>query len=347
MRPFAFVLALIPLTILLAGAAERACAAEIPSSWAWEWKNTDFERSAVDFKEIQSGGPPKDGIPAIDRPNIAPLAEIADLPNSEPVISVFLNGEMRAYPVRILIWHEIVNDTLGGVPIAVTFCPLCNSAVVFDRRVNGRVLDFGTTGKLRNSNLVMYDRQTESWWQQFVGEAIVGELTGTLLTALPVRVESFARFKQRVAGGTGDSGDSGATVLVPNRGSGRSYGINPYANYDSAARPFLYRGEMPANIAPLARVVVVGKEAWSLALVRDKGRLEQGDLVISWEPGQNSALDASVIARGRDIGNVVVQRRTGNGGNGGDSLEDAVHDISFAFAFHAFDPDSVIHTAAD
>jgi hypothetical protein len=332
MRPFALVLALILLT---ASAQQSASAAAIPGSWAWEWKNTDFERSAVDFGEIMSGGPPKDGIPAIDRPKIARVAEIDDLPDTEPVISVFLNGEKRAYPVRILMWHEIVNDTLGGVPIAVTFCPLCNSAVVFDRRVNGRVLDFGTTGKLRNSDLVMYDRQTESWWQQFVGEAIVGEMTGTMLTALPVRVESFARFKQRVAG------DTGATVLVPNQAMGRNYGINPYANYDSASRPFLYRGDMPANIAPLARVVVVDREAWSLDLVRQKQRLEQGDLVITWEPGQNSALDSSVIARGRDIGNVVVQRRTDNG------LEDAVHDISFAFAFHAFYPDNVIHTASD
>ena len=100
---------------------------------------------------------------------------------TEPVIGLVVNGDARAYPLKILIWHEIVNDTVGGVPVTVTYCPLCNSAIVFERTVDGRVLDFGTTGKLRNSDLVMYDRQTESWWQQFSGTAIVGAMTGTKL----------------------------------------------------------------------------------------------------------------------------------------------------------------------
>ncbi len=85
------------------------------------------------------------------------------------MIELTVGGETRAYPLQILIWHEIVNDELGGLPVAVTFCPLCNTAIAFDRRVEGRTLDFGTTGKLRHSDLVMYDRQTESWWQQFGG----------------------------------------------------------------------------------------------------------------------------------------------------------------------------------
>ncbi|MDP6473813.1 MAG: DUF3179 domain-containing protein [Alphaproteobacteria bacterium] len=303
-------------------------AAEPPSSWTYEWKQTDFSRSSVEFDEIRSGGPPKDGIPAIDQPKYSAPGEIDYIGDQEPVITVTLNGETRAYPVRILIWHEIANDTLGGVPISVTFCPLCNSALVFDRRVAGRVLDFGTTGKLRNSDLVMYDRQTESWWQQFTGEAIIGEMTGTLLTALPSRVESFERFLARTAS------HEGATVLVPTFASMRNYGANPYSHYDRSSKPFLYSGELPQNIAPLARVVVVGKEAWSLELVQRLKRIERGDLIITWEAGQNSALDSGMISMGRDIGNVVVQRQGA----------DAVHDISFAFAFHAFHPEAPIHT---
>ncbi len=189
-----------------------------------------------------------------------------------------------------------------------------------------------STGKLRNSDLVMYDRQTESWWQQFTGEAIVGKMTGALLTALPSRVESFERFRARTAD------DEGATVLVPNYASMRNYGSNPYSHYDRSTKPFLYRGNLPENIAPLARVVVVGKEAWSLELVQRLKRIERGDLIITWEAGQNSALDTTQISDGRDIGNVVVQR------DGPDGPADAVHDISFAFAFHAFHPDAPIHT---
>ncbi len=321
------------LSALLWSATAGAEQEEPPDFWTYEWDSTDFTKASVSFEEITSGGPRKDGIPSIDHPVFAPVNQIVELPETEPVISVFINDDHRAYPLRILMWHEIVNDTVGGVPIAVTYCPLCNSAVVYERTVDGRVLDFGTTGKLRNSDLVMYDRQTESWWQQFVGEAIIGEMLGTMLTPVPVRVESFARFKARA--------NDTAQVLVPTRAGMRNYGFNPYSRYDSAKRPFLYRGPLPSDIAPLARVVVVGKEAWSLELLQEIKRLEHGDLVITWEPGQNSALDTSMIKLGRDIGNVVVQRQGANG------LEDAVHDISFAFAFHAFHPDGQIYTAVE
>ena len=240
---------------------------------------------------------------------------------------------MRAYPVRILIWHEIANDTLGGVPIAVTFCPLCNSALVFERRVNRQVLDFGTTGKLRNSDLVMYDRQTESWWQQFTGQAIIGEMMGTHLTPLPVRIESFERYKARAAK------HDGATVLAPTRARMRNYGANPYSRYDHSTKPFLYDGEMPENIAPLARVILIDEEAWSLELVQRLKRAQRGDLVTTWEAGQNSALDTTAIRLGRYISNVVVQR------DGPDGLVDAVHDVSFAF--HAFYPEAPIFTEVE
>jgi len=312
------------------GAGGDAEAGKIPAVaayWTTEWPRTDFSRHSIDLKEIRSGGPPKDGIPPIDKPKFIAISEVRGVVGTEPVISIRIGNDARAYPLSVLMWHEIVNDTVGGVPVAVTFCPLCNAAMVFDRRLDGRVLDFGTTGKLRHSDLVMYDRQTESWWQQFLGEAIVGELTGKRLKFLPARVESIARFKKRFPGGR---------YLVPNDPYKRRYGANPYAGYDALDRPFLYQGPLPPNLPPLARVVSIGKQAWSLDLVRRKKRIEHGDYVITWEPGQNSALDSAVIGEGRDIGNVVVQKKTADG------LVDAVHGIDFAFAFYAFHPDGVI-----
>ena len=335
MRTLALTALTVPALALVAALSfQPAAAREAPSHWLSEWGATDFSRSSVSFDEIMSGGPPKDGIPSIDDPVFAPAVEVEDLADTEPVMSFFVGDDQRAYPLQILIWHEIVNDTVGGIPIAVTFCPLCNSAVVYDRRVGDAVLDFGTTGKLRNSDLVMYDRQTESWWQQFTGEGIVGVHTGTELKRLPARVESFGLFKERAG--------AEAKVLVPNRAGARAYGMNPYSSYDSSSRPFLYNGELPEGIEPLARVVVVEGEAWSLELIRDAGRYEQGDLVITWESGQNSALDSRSIAKGKDVGNVVVQRAGGDGG-----LEDVPYDIAFAFAFHAFHPEAPIHTSAE
>ena len=121
----------------------------------------------------------------------------ARIGNTEPVISLVIRDDARAYPLSILMWHEIVNDVVGGTPVTVTYCPLCNASLIFERTVENRMLDFGTTGKLRNSDLVMYDRQTESWWQQFGGDAIVGTMSGKRLRLVPSRLESFGRFRQR------------------------------------------------------------------------------------------------------------------------------------------------------
>lgn len=298
-----------------------------PAHWQSEWPHTDFSKHSVPFHEIFSGGPPKDGIPSIDDPAFVPVGE-ADLPGREPVIALTIGDDTRAYPLRILMWHEIVNDVVGGVPVAITFCPLCNTGIVFDRRLDGEVLTFGTTGKLRNSDLVMYDRTTESWWQQFVGEAIIGELTGKQLDMIPARLESFALFKERAPGGQ---------VQVPPAPS-PAYGHNPYVNYDSLAQPFLYIGVLPREIAPLARVVRVGDQAWSLALLRERGEILVDDLRLTWQPGQASALDVSMIADGADVGNVLVERRSADG------WQDAVYSVDFAFAFRAFYPDGTLHT---
>ncbi len=313
--------------ILLVGGAQGAMAD--PQSWQREgWRKTDFSKRSVEWREILSGGPPRDGIPSIDRPKFKAASAETKLSDTEPVIGLEINGDARAYPLRILTWHEIANDVVGGVPVAITYCPLCNAAIVFERRLADLTLEFGTTGKLRNSDLVMYDRQTESWWQQFTGEAIVGQLTGQALKLVPARLESFALFKERYPQGQ---------VLVPENPSFRDYGRNPYAGYDTSARPFLYGGELPKGINPMARVVVVRASgapvAVTLELLRAQRRLMLADVTLTWRQGQNSALDTSAIQAGRDVGNVIAQR-----GSTGGRVEDIPYDVTFAFVFHAFHP---------
>jgi len=297
-----------------------------PERWQRQGWETDFSKTLISWDEILSGGPPKDGIPSIDDPQFIPVGEESRLGPKEPVMAIEIDGDARAYPLRILMWHEIVNDTVGGAPIAVTYCPLCNSGVVFDRRLDGKLLEFGTTGKLRNSDLVMYDRQTESWWQQFTGRAIVGDLAGKRLEILPARLESITDFRTRHPDGK---------VLVPNDPDMRRYGDNPYAGYDSSAQPFLYRGEMPEGMEPLARVVVVRTDPdrpliVSLNHLRDKKSLEMEGVRLTWRPGQNSALDAEKVSEGRDVGTVEAV----------DSANQPVaYDVTFAFVANAFHPE--------
>ena len=141
----------------------------------------------VNPDDIIPGGPPPDGIPPIDHPKFLPAADVHFLDPREPVIALDINGDARAYPAQILVWHEIVNDTIGGVPVAVTYCPLCNTGIAFKRpTINGQLLDFGTSGKLYRSNLVMYDRETGSLWPQVLGQAVIGPLKLANSTGSPV-----------------------------------------------------------------------------------------------------------------------------------------------------------------
>jgi hypothetical protein len=330
--PFLHLLRLVStllVAVVIVSAAAAGAQADALSRFSGAWPETDLTRVGVPVDEIISGGVRRDGIPSIDDPKFIAVSELKALEPQDPVLSVVIGGKARAYPLDVMIWHEIVNDELAGVPIAVTYCPLCNSAVVFDRRVGGRTLEFGVSGMLRNSDMIMYDRQTFSWWQQFTGTGIVGTEMGTELKILPARLESWALFSARHPDGE---------VLVPHDVGQRDYGINPYHRYDSSAWPFLYRGKAPEGIAPLARVVAVGNQAWSLDLLQARTRIEDGDLVLAWSPGQASALDTFTISEGRDVGNVTVQRRNADG-----SLEDAVHDVTFAFTFVAFNPDGTLH----
>ncbi len=274
--------------------------------------STDFSKASVPLDEFRSGGPPKDGIPAIDDPKFVSQKEADSfLEPGEPIAVVERNGEVRAYPIQILVWHEIVNDEIAGEPVTVTFCPLCNSTVAFSREVGGQILDFGTTGRLRRSDLVMYDRQTETWWQQLTAEAVVGELTGSKLEVLPSQILSWKEVMRA---------HPDAEVLSRDTGFQRSYGQNPYAGYDDPdSQPFLLEGEADDRLPPKERVTAVQTGDQS-AVVYPFSRLTEEapindeidgtPVVVLFDPEVSSALDDASVAGGREIGAAAVFERT-------------------------------------
>ncbi|MEO8091624.1 MAG: DUF3179 domain-containing protein [bacterium] len=279
------------------------------------WK-TDFSDHAVPLDEFVGGGPPKDGIPSIDEPRFVTVEEANGfLDAREPVAVVEVAGEVRAYPIQILTWHEIVNDEIDGVPVAVTYCPLCNSTVAFRREVQGGPVEFGTTGMLRNSDLVMYDRKTESWWQQLTAEAVVGELTGTMLEVLPSQILSWGEVERQ---------HPEAMVLSRDTGFDRDYGSNPYTAYDSDpdSQPFLLGDEADPSLPPKERVAAVQTEDDS-AVVYPFSRLAEEapvndeidgkEVVVFFDPDVASALDSPLISAGRDVGSAAIFDRSPRG----------------------------------
>jgi len=269
-------------------------------------RDQQLPKPLLDPGKILSGGPPPDGIPPIDEPRFARARTVGWLTDTEPLLSLTVGAETRGYPLQIMTWHEIVNDTVGGVPVAVTYCPLCNSGVAFERRAAGRVLSFGTSGRLYADNLVMYDRQTESLWPQLTGQAALGVLTGTTLRAIPMGTVAWHDFR---------TAHPEAWVLTRDTGHDRPYGRNPYAGYDDPSGEVLF--ELPSKDARLPvkeRVVGVTAGRDALAVVRSAiartGVLDvtvEGKGLMMWHrSGQASALDDELIVRGRDIGTVAV-----------------------------------------
>ncbi|HEX9645572.1 MAG TPA: DUF3179 domain-containing protein [Acidimicrobiia bacterium] len=264
----------------------------------------------VDPAEIISGGPPPDGIPPIDEPSFIPIASADEwLDDAEPVVYLEIDGEAHAYPVQVLIWHEIVNDTVGGVPVAVTYCPLCNSAVSYQRVIDGVETTFGTSGRLFASALVMYDRATESLWTHFDGRAVAGVLTGRQLDPLPSPLLAWSDFK--------DAFPDGVVLDRAATGFGRPYGENPYTGYDDPnTTPFLFRGTVDDRAQAKQRVVGVAVDgaarAWTLeAISGDVARatntsVGETPVVIMWKVGQVTALETGQIVDGRDVGSVGV-----------------------------------------
>ena len=353
---------------------ERALSAARLSTSGWE---TDFRLHTVPYSQIKFVIP-RDNIPSIDDPKfVSPSEASAWLKDVEPVVVLEVDGDARAYPLQILTWHEIVNDDIGDVPVAVTFCPLCNSAIAFDRRLDGELLEFGVSGNLRNSDLIMYDRQSHSWWQQFTGEGIVGKYAGRTLEHLPASIVSFADFAEAHSQGK---------VLSRDTGYARQYGRNPYAGYDTAdGNPFLFRGDLDGRLLPVERVIAVtlgeADVAFPLTILQDEGAinydLAERSIVVFHKFGTTSALDASSIAESRDVGAAgvfdshigdrkltfsvndekIVDAQTGStwdilgnavdGPLAGKSLTPVVHGSHFWFAWAVFKPDTIVYQGKD
>ena len=311
-RRWPYALARITLLVAIGWLLLRALAPPFPEPGDLQrlWPETDFSRHSVPLSELEPGGPSRDGIPPIEAPKFVAATQADWLADDAPVIVVELDGAARAYPLEILIWHEIINDTIAGRPVVVTFCPLCNASLAFSRELDGGELDFGTTGWLRMSDLVMYDRQTFSFWQQLTGEAIVGTLTGARLEEVPSRIVAFGEFRAaRPEGG----------VLSRDTGFRRRYGRNPYVGYDRIDdNPFLAVGD--GRLAPMQRVLAVRGDDWQklypLRLFRERTLIEDDvrglPLLVLGGAAVRSALDTERIAEGRHLGAAAAyDRRVG------------------------------------
>lgn len=351
----------------LSGDDRPAALRALTTNWATNWSI-----HSIPYDEIIPVIP-RDNIPALTDPQFVTPDEAAEfIASTEPVIVVEIERDARAYPLQILTWHEIVNDEVGGVPVIVTFCPLCNSGITFDRRLDGQVYEFGVSGLLHNSDLIMYDRTTESLFQQFTGQAIAGDLTGQQLTYLATSMVSFADFRAAYPDGL---------VLSPETGYQRSYGVNPYAGYDTPGQyPFLYSGDVDDRLDAMARVVGIDfggiQVAYPYSLLSEQGVISDTqagqDMVIFHKFGTNSALGAQDIASAEDVGatgtfdphldgQILTFRREGDhfiddqtgsdwsilgqatsGPLAGRSLEPVLHGNYFWFSWAAFYPDTLV-----
>jgi hypothetical protein len=291
----------VPLPQVEAGPRERVPSAlRAPDS-------AGLPEPAVDLADVVDGGQPPDGIPALDAPRFQRTGDVRWVDDREQVLVLEVAGEARAYPVQVLTQHEIVNDTVGGIPVAVTYCPLCASGVAFDRRVGDRVLSFGTSGMLYLSDLVMYDRQTESLWPQIEGAAVAGVLTGTELTVLPASLVSWEQWRAAHPQGW---------VLSRQTGFDRDYGSNPYYRYDDkASLPLFLAGAIDNRVEWLKQPVLgiaSGEDALAIDIeaLRVDGvrevRVDGRDLTVWWLPGARSSLDGFAVGDGREVGTTAV-----------------------------------------
>ncbi len=344
---------------------------DVPSALRGDRSDPSFPDPLIPLDRLISGGPPPDGIPSIDEPKFQYAASLGWMSAVEPVVVLEINDDVRAYPVQLLTWHEIVNDTVGGVPVTVAYCPLCNSALAYDRRLGDRILDFGTSGELFNSSLVMYDRQTESLWTHFDSRAVVGHLAGEELNTFSVQMTSWEQFRDA---------HPDAIVLSRNTGFDRQYGRNPYQGYDNPGGvAYFFDGEVDTRLQEKERVVVVRDDedpavAVPLGVVFEAGAFafeaHGRELVAVVDPGVSSPLDGEYVDFGYDQGAAAVYRNELNGqpldlvrtdagftdlvtgvtfdvfgaaiDGSGLRLEPVEHLDTFWFAIAAFEPDARI-----
>jgi len=313
----------------------------------------------IPLDKIKSGGVPKDGIPSIDRPDFATASDANFMSDNDLVLGLIINGEARAYPLFILVWHEIVNDIVGGIPVAVTYCPLCFTNQVFESTVNGQVTEFGVSGKLYNSNLVMYDRNTDSQWSQAMGMAITGELAGYELNRIPFDVASWSDWKSLYPE---------TLVLTTKTGHLRAYGSDPYTGYYTDPRIIFPVENRDDRLHP--KEIILGFDegntykAYKLADVEEKKVINDhvGDknlLLVSLYPQMARAFSPVVdgnILEFEYVDGKIVDTQTnsqwnfdGEAVNGqlmGTKLEREVFSPGFWFEWVAFYPDTLLYPEA-
>lgn len=346
--------------------------AQATAPWPTDWTNR-----TVGLDEFQLGigaVDPRDRIPPIDDPVFEAIASADWLDDREPGALVHFGDDTRFYPLSILTRHEIVNDEFGDAPVVVTFCPLCNTAISFDARVDGQTLRFGVSGLLRNSDLVMWDDATTSLWQQITGEAVVGEFAGTQLELIPTSIVSYGDVLENFPD---------AVSLSRDTGFGIEYGANPYSAYSSSTSPFLFDGEPDPRFPALSRVVGVtidgSQKAYPFSVLSGQPAINDEvagtPITVLWGGDTADALDAATIADGDPIGSgIAYDRRVGDqlltfsvgdadhftddqtgstwtllgvaidGPLEGEQLSTVTHRNEFWFAWAAFFPDAPVAT---
>lgn len=207
----------------------------------------DISSASIPVAEILQGGPPRDGIPAIDQPQFVTVKEAGFLQPEDRVLGIVLEGQAKAYPINILNWHEIVNDTIDGNHFVITYCPLCGTGVAFSASIGRKKLRFGVSGLLYNSDVLLYDRTTESLWSQIMGQAVTGRFKGTRLQMLPLRHTTWSEWRSR---------HPETSVLSTKTGYNRDYRRNPYAGYETSSQLFFaVTPSAPQSFHPKERVL--------------------------------------------------------------------------------------------
>lgn len=310
----------------------------------------------VPLDEIVSGGVPKDGIPSIDRPTLVSIEE-ADrfLQGSDIVIGLNIDGDVRAYPLKILVWHEIVNDNVGSTPVAITYCPLCFTIQVFNRVVGEQLLEFGVSGLLYNSNLIMYDRTTESLWSQALGAGITGKHSGIELERIPFDLAYWGNWRDLYPN---------SKVLSINTGFGRPYDVDPYGDYYTSPNIYFPISHHDARLG--VKEIVIGIEhnrVYKAYRLSDIERMKvindniNGKQIVLFSPYPfmvrvfDASLDNSRVKFQYDKdGNKMIDKQTGSrwnmdgvaidGDMKGRSLTRLPVEIGFWFTWSTFHPDT-------
>ncbi len=306
------------LLVALACAAPASAEEGRSAQAAGELNGFRLAPASIPVEEILPGGPPRDGIPALNTPEVLP-ADDAPWPDPAIVVGVDLGGERRAFPLAILVWHELVNDVVGGRPVLVSYCPLCGTAMVFDRRIDGLTLDFGVSGLLYNSDLLMFDRESESLWSQISAHAVAGPRNGARLTLIRSRIESWGAWRRR---------HPDTTVLSPETGHRRRYGTSPYGDY----------AQSEETLFPVA--------------LDDRYHPKMPTLGLRLRDGQARAYPAEELAR---AGGSATERFAGRSVRVAYDPEGQVFDVEappdveaiegFWFAWKAFHPETSVFTA--